>query len=128
MAQPLYTVENGSISVNIGAMRHQITITQLALSSPPAYDPAGPVKTYQPFISGLLAAIEVLRGTDVIRGGLITSQVFLTVLIWYQPGILSNMRVQNLDNGSTYVIQSLNNVLERNEVLLLNCIGLGLNE
>lgn len=126
--QPLYTVSDGSISVNVGAMRHSITITQLGLSSPPATDAAGPVKTYLPFLSSLMAAIEVLRGTDVIRGGLITSQVFLTVLIWYQPGVLPNMRVQNLDNGNVYVVQSINNILERNEVLLLQCIGLGLNE
>jgi hypothetical protein len=39
------------------------------------------------------------------------------------PGILASMRV--VGNGKTYVIQSVENIQERNIVLVLNCLLLG---
>lgn len=112
--------------VNVGAMRHAIAIQQQQPVSPPVYDAAGPVLAWTTFVSAL-AAIETLRGTDVIKSGQTTAQLFLMVTLWYQPGILPSMRVVS-DNGSIYVIQAVENILELNVVLVLTCLGLGANE
>jgi len=119
------TVKNGWPSINIGALRHQITIQQLLPSSPPVYNEQGETLSWQPFTTAQ-AAIEPISGKDVIRGGQTTTQLFLTIAIWYQPGIAANMRVIS-DNGSVYIIQSIENVLEMNQVLTLNCLGINQN-
>lgn len=119
-------IENGWPTINVGAMRHAIAIKQLGPGSPVTYDVAGPVTSWTAFTTAM-AAIEIIRGTDVIKSGQTTTELYLTVGIWFQPGILSNMRVES-DNGSTYLIQSIENVSELNVVLLLNCIALGSNQ
>ncbi len=127
MAQTsLVQIRNGWPVVNVGAMRHAIAIQQQQPVSPPVYDAAGPVLAWTTFVSAL-AAIETLRGTDVIKSGQTTAQLFLMVTLWYQPGILPSMRVVS-DNGSIYVIQAVENILELNVVLVLTCLGLGANE
>lgn len=118
-------VENNSITVDSAAMRHSITIQAQGPTSPPSYDASGPLLTWTTFTTSL-AAIETMRGTDVIRAGQDTTQLFLTVTMWWQPGILPNMRVLS-DTGSTYLIQAIENILERNRVLVLNCLGLARN-
>ena len=125
-AQPFVTITNNWPSIDIGRMRHAITIQQMGTSSPPVYDASGPSLTASTFTTAM-AAIETVRGTDVIRSGQATTQLFLTVGMWYQPGILPNMTVLS-DNGSRYVIQSVENILEMNVVLILNCLALGSNE
>jgi len=119
-------IRDGWPSIDIGRMRHPITIFAQGPANPVTYDAAGPLMSPTVFAKAL-AAIEAVRGTDVIKSGQDTTQLFLTVGMWFQPGILPNMQVQS-DNGSTYVIQSVENVLEMNVVLLLNCLGLGLNQ
>lgn len=119
-------IVDGFPLLDVGSLRHQITIQAQGPTSPPTMDASGQVVAWSPFATAL-AAIDQVRGTDVIRGGQITTQLYLTVAMWFQPGILSNMRVIS-DNGSTYVVQSVENVLEMNLVLILNCVALGLNE
>ena len=63
----------------------------------------------------------------VIRGGQVTTQLYLTVAIWYQPGILPSMRIVT-DTGAVYVIQSVEDVLELHQIMLLNCIAFNANE
>lgn len=89
-------------------------------------DAAGPKLTYST-VTEERAAIEILRGTEVIKGGQDTTQLFLTVGLYFVEGLLPNMRVMR-HNGTTYLIQSIENVLEMDMVLLLNCIGIGANE
>jgi head-tail adaptor len=67
-----------------------------------------------------------VSGTDVLRGGQDTTKLFLTVTIRWQTGIVPTMRVQSL-NG-TYVIQAVENPGERNVILTLRCLGLGVNQ
>lgn len=119
-------IENGWPVVDVGSMRHAITIQQQGPTSPPTTDAAGPHLVWSTFATAL-AAIETVRGTDVIRAGQDTTQLFLTATIWYQAGILPNMRVIS-DNGSVYVIQAIENILELNVVLVLNCLALGQNQ
>ena len=108
-------------SIDPGEMRHQITILQQQRSS----DASGSAVTMVPFASAY-AKIVVIRGTDVIKAGQVTTQLFLTISIWYQAGILADMQVQAL-NG-LYVIQSVENVSELGVVLVLNCVALSQNQ
>ena len=108
-------------SLDPGDMRHQITILAPTRGS----DGSGSTVTMAPFTSAY-AKIVVVRGTDVIRAGQVTTQLFLTISIWYQAGILADMQVQAL-NG-LYVIQSVENVSELGVVLVLNCLALSQNQ
>ena len=119
-------IRNGWPSIDIGSMRHPVTIQALGAGSPVTFDAAGAVTTWQTFAQ-VMAAIDPVRGTDVIRGGQITTQLYLTVAIWFCPGILASMRIVT-DTGSVYVIQSVEDVLELHQVMLLNCIAFNANE
>jgi head-tail adaptor len=101
-------------------MRHQITI----LGQVPATDISGGTVAMAPLVT-CYAKIEPVRGIDIIRSGQETTQLFLIISIWWQAGILSNMQVQAL-NG-LYLIQSVENVLELDVVLKLNCLAIGKN-
>lgn len=116
-------IRNNWPVIDVGRMVHSITIQQQARNG---FDAGGQSIAWTAFATAQ-AAIETVRGADVIRSGQTTAQLFLTIGIWYQPGITPNMRVVS-NNGATYLIQSIENVLERDAVLLLNCIGLGVNE
>jgi SPP1 family predicted phage head-tail adaptor len=109
-------------TLDSGEMRHQITILQQTKSS----DASGNTVVMAPLYTGVWAKIEPVRGTDVIRSGQVTTQLFLTVSIWWQAGIMADMQVQTL-NG-LYVIQSVENLLEMDAVLKLNCVALGRND
>ena len=69
------------------------------------------------------AALEPVRGTDVVRFGQITTQLYMTVTIPYQTGIQANFRVSSAKG--LFVIQSVENPLERDIYLVLNCVELG---
>ena len=78
-----------------------------------------------PFVAAW-AKIVIIKGTDVLKSGQVTTQEFLVVSMWWQPGVLANMQVQAL-NG-LYVIQSVENLLEMDVVLKLNCLALASND
>ena len=107
-------------TLDSGEMRHQITI----LAQVPATDVSGGTVAMAPFVT-CYAKIEPVRGIDVIKSGQETTQLFLIISIWWQAGILANMQVQAL-NG-LYLIQSVENVLELDVVLKLNCLAIGKN-
>lgn len=121
----LVDVSSGWPTIDPGKMRHVITIQRSGETSPPTYDEAGVVFPWSDFTTAM-AAIETVHGADVIKDGQTTTQLALTVAIWYQPGIVGGMRVIG-DNGSTYVVRSVENILEMNIALVLNCLALGLN-
>ena len=125
----LYRIEDNRIVVNIGRMRHQVSILQLGVSSPPAYDAGGPIQTYNPILANVAAAIDMIRGTDVIKGGMQTTELYLQIMIWFEEAvqILPSMRVTQQHNNSQYVIQSVENILALDQILILNCLGLGAN-
>ena len=107
-------------TLDSGEMRHQITILMQA----PSTDVSGSTVAMVPLVT-CYAKIEPVRGIDVIRSGQETTQLFLIISIWWKSGILANMQVQAL-NG-LYLIQSLENVLELDVVLKLNCLAIGKN-
>ena len=108
-------------TLDSGEMRHQITI----LGQVPSSDVSGSTVTMAPILT-CYAKIEPVRGVDVIKSGQETTQLFLTLSIWWQAGIVANMQVQAL-NG-LYVIEEIENVLEMDIVLKMNCIALGSSE
>jgi hypothetical protein len=124
-----YQIVGNRIVVNLGAMRHQVTLLQAGPSNPPVFDAAGQVQTFSAVLTNVAAAIEMLRGTDVIKGGLQTSILYLQIMIWFQEAInvLPSMRVMQQHNGSQYIIRSIENVLGLDQILILNCEGLGAN-
>jgi hypothetical protein len=125
---------SGMPVIDIGAMRHSVTVLQSGPASPPVYDASGVSQNiWSAFATGVYAAIGGQAagagkgGADVIRDGEIVSQIPLSIAMWYMSGLQPRMRILS-DNGSTYVIQSIENVLEQNAVLVLTCLGIGANE
>lgn len=108
-------------AVNPGELVHWVTIQHQVQSS----DISGTTVIWSPLVS-TWAKIDPVRGSDVLRSGQATTQLFLAVTIRWQSGILPNQRVQ-AKNG-TYVIQAIENPGERNILLVLNCLGLGANQ
>lgn len=122
-SDPFYKIVGGRPTIDIGSMRHPIIIQANGPTTPPTYDSTGPVFTPTTFTTAM-AKIRAVRGRDVILSGQTATQLFLEVGLWWQPGILPNMQVLT-ELGSQYVIQSVENVLEMNVILILNCIGIG---
>lgn len=108
--------------IDPGEMVHQVTILQQTQGT----DLSGAVTVWTPFLT-TWAAIEPVRGTDVLKAGQDTTQLYLQIKIRWQTGIQPNMRVQKAD-GTQFIIQAIENVCERNVVLVLFCLGLGLNQ
>jgi len=108
-------------TIDPGQMVHQITILQQQTVS----DISGTAIAWVPFVA-TWAQIDPVRGTDMIRFGQDVTQLYLTVKIRWQTGIVPSMRVQSA-NG-TYVIQAIENPGERNVILVLTCLGLKGNQ
>jgi SPP1 family predicted phage head-tail adaptor len=108
-------------SIDPGKAVHLVTLLQQRTVS----DISGTSIQWVPFVSDVWAQIDPVKGIDVIRGGQDTTQLFLTVKIYWQRGVLPKMRLQTL-NG-TYVIQAVENPGERNIILVLTCLALGSN-
>jgi head-tail adaptor len=107
--------------VDPGKMVHQIQILRQA----PGKDVSGTRVDFSPFIT-TWAQMEPVKGTDMLRSGQDITQLYITVTIRWQDGIQPNMKVQ-AQNG-TYIIRSIENPGERNVILVLNCLALGLNQ
>jgi Phage head-tail joining protein len=114
--------------VDPGSLRHSIAILQQLASG--SFDESGASAAYQPFLpqpgDEILSAIEPVRGVDVSKNGQTTTQLTVWVTLWFVSGILPNMRVV-APNGSIYIIQAIDNVLEMDRILVLWCLGLGPN-
>lgn len=111
-----------------GAFRHSVSIEQLVQTG--VTDEAGTATNWQTFLPNdgeeVLASIEPIRGSDIPKQGQTTTQLTVWVTLWFRPGILPNMRVVS-PNGSKYLIQAVENVLEVDVILILYCLGLGAN-
>jgi SPP1 family predicted phage head-tail adaptor len=100
-------------------MVHRIQL-QMQTSVP---DPFGqPQRTWTTAIT-TWAAIDSVRGLDVIRSGQETKQSFWTITMRWQSGVLPDMRIV-AEDGEMWIIQSIENPLKRNILLVLNCLSL----
>jgi head-tail adaptor len=115
-------VVNGWPTIEVGRMRHLVTIQVFGPGSPPAYDAGGLLGTWTTFVTAK-AAMNPVRGLDTVRGGQTTSMVFIPVAIRFVPGVNAGMRLVTA-YGDTYIIQSVANVMAVNRVLVLNCLAL----
>lgn len=104
--------------IDPGAMVHKVTIFENVIIE----DPSGTSTEWRALLT-TWAQIDPVRGTEVLKAGSDTTQLYLTVKIYWQQNIKPTMRVDSL-NGS-YLIQSIENLGERNIVLVLNCLALG---
>lgn len=112
-------------TLNPGDLRHWVTLQQYTVSSPLTFDVGGAMLSWSDF-ARVKAKLVPMRGTDVIKAGQDISKVPIAVTIRYLAGVLAKMRIV-APNG-TYVIQAIENVEERNTVLVLTCLALGINE
>jgi SPP1 family predicted phage head-tail adaptor len=108
--------------VDPGKMVHQITFLQQVKGT----NISGTVMTWAPWLT-TWASIDPVRGIDMLKAGQDVTQVYLTIKIRWQTGILPNMRIQS-DMGETYIIQAIENPGERNVILVLTCLAMGLNQ
>lgn len=101
--------------MNIGAMRHRITIQQLVESS----NTFGEVeKTWQD-VATLWASIEPLRGREYFDSQQINAEVTTRIRIRYRPGIKPKMRA--VYGERIFDIQSVIDVEERHKEIHLMC-------
>lgn len=112
-------------SIDPGEFRHHFTF----LNQIPASDASGTSVSWSAASPPETAwgKMQMVRGTDVIKSGQDTAQVFMMLTTWYRSGSYSNKRIQT-PNGSQFVIQAVENVLQMNAFMVLTCIGIGANE
>lgn len=103
-------------------MNTQITILQSSLDT----DVSGSVSAGWTAFVTTYAKVTWMRGTDTVKSGQDTAQIYGVVTMVYQPGIKPNMRVQT--RNGTYIIQSIVNPDELDVRLDLLVMGLGLNQ
>lgn len=109
--------------ISIGKLRHLATFQKLMPSSPPTYDEAGQTQVWTPTGQQALVAVDILSARDAIRNGLTITELYADLTMYWQPGITNKLRAV-MDNGAIYVIRSVQNILEMNAVLVVNCVGL----
>ena len=117
-------MERYNIGIDPGRFRHLITLLEPTQGT----DASGVSITYAPASPPVTeyAQIEYVRGADVIKSGQDVSQTYLTVHLRYNSAFAANKRIQ-APNGNQYIILSVENILERNAYLVLNCVGIGAN-
>jgi head-tail adaptor len=119
------SIDPGYVDINPADLRHQITF----LEQSTAVDASGVGIVYAPGIPPDVAwaKMQAIKAADVIKGGSDVSQVRMTVTIRYRPRRVPSMRFQTA-NGSVYVIEAIENVLEMNALLVMTCLGIGASE
>jgi hypothetical protein len=135
MALPSFVkIVNGMPVLDIGACRHQLNFYQQVVASPATYDAAGVTSGWTPFAAGqgVMAALggQVAgnrKGVDVIKGDQTASETYVTAAMWFVPGITPSMRFKD-ENGTTYIVQSMEDVLVMQVVLVLTCLVIGAND
>jgi hypothetical protein len=129
MASKFIKEVNGFPVVDIGKMRHQISIQQADTTS--SYDDSGVAQSTWFTVATCMAAVDtsgVKRPDDVIHTPVWGAQLFVEFVFYYQalPGLVPSMRILS-DNGNYYVIQTVENVGEYNMFWIARCIALGDN-
>jgi len=123
---------SGSVfpTLNPGELRHWVWFLEQSSAQPSTADDCecaggGGVtwKQKTPPL-GAWTKIEAVRGVDLLRAGLDASILYLTVTLWYQPGISAQMHILS-PTGCEYIINSVENVLLMNHILVLNCQAIG---
>jgi head-tail adaptor len=101
-----------------GTFRHVITL----LEPTPGTDSFGGITTYSPAVPPVIvyAAIDFLRGEEIVRQGLDVSQIYLKVTSWFRSEFSTKKRILAPD-GSQYIIVSPDNAHLMNVTMELTC-------
>jgi head-tail adaptor len=120
---PFGGTDNPWPSIDPGQFRHLITFLEQDL----VQDGSGVSPQWNPAEqSPVWMKVEYMRGTDKFKAGQNVAQALVTLTGYWRPWFSTDMRVQ-LRNGSQFIIQSIENVLEMNTFAVLTCVGLGSN-
>lgn len=122
-------------SIDPGQLRTPVLIQAKLPTSPPSYNSAGEVFTWQTILGGggtlgyVFANIDPMRAMDRIQGGQNVSQVGVPITMRFHPLITAECRiVKYLGRQSTYLIRGPVNMDERDVLVEWDCISLGDNE
>ena len=99
-----------------GKMVHWVTIQKATATT----DVSGAATAWKPFLA-TWAQVDPIHGTDLLKSGQDTAQLFATIQVRWQPGILPGMRVQT--KNRIYLIQAIENIGERDVVLVFTCLA-----
>src|ERR1035437_5843686 len=95
------------LALPAGSLRHQVTFLQQGTTS----DVSGTSITWTDYCTAR-ASVDPFKGAEVIKAGIDTSQVFITVKMRYRDDVDASMRLRA--QHGTYIIQCIENLLERN--------------
>ena len=112
-------------SLQSGDLRHWVWFKYLV--NPPIIGATGPLITYamsSPPV-GANCKIEAVRGAEVFRSGQDITQLYLTITMWWRPGVYASMHLIEENTGMEYNVLSVENVLLLNHILTLNCVAIG---
>jgi SPP1 family predicted phage head-tail adaptor len=110
-------------TVNPGDFRHQIILLEQTIGS----DAAGANVSYDAAPVTAWAKIDFVRGSELIRAGQDVSQSVIKVTMWYRPEFAVSQRIQ-VPDGSTFIIQYVENVKMMNMYQVLTALGIGAND
>ena len=120
--------------IDPGELRTPVLIQSLLPTSPPTYNAAGEVLTWQTILGGgvggyVFAKINPLHARDTIGGGQNVSEAEIPITMRYHPLIQPACRiVKYLGRQSTYIIKGAANSDERDVLVEWSCLALGDNE
>lgn len=106
------------VSLAAGDLRSAVTILHRTTTT----DASGTVVSWSTFKSNVRCKIEPLRGVELLKSGVDTTQLYCTITARFDPAITTQMRVQTLD-GDVFIIQAIENVLRRNVIMRMTCMG-----
>lgn len=115
------TTQYNPLVLASGDLIHSITF----LEKTNVIDASGNTETWASAGKVSRAKIDPMRGLELIRSGVDVTQNYITISIRYRDDVDATMRVQF--ESKVYLIEAIENVLERNRVLKLTCLGLGSN-
>ena len=104
------------MSIRNGQLRNRVTIQQLATGSPDVF-PSGEPDAAWTDVKTVWAAIEPLRGRELLAAQQIASEVSGTITIRYRAGVTAGMRVKF--GTRLYDILAPVDPMERHEKLIL---------
>jgi SPP1 family predicted phage head-tail adaptor len=115
----IYQPRNNPLAISPGELRHQVTIQSPVYAADANGMSTTPVDWVM--VRTPHAAIYTAGGRETSMASQIVSEVSHTVKVRWTPApIKANFRV--LFEGRTFIVQYVENVLERNRVLLLYCL------
>ena len=111
--------DQNPLAIDAGELRHQVQIQQLETTQ----SGTGAPSTTWDTVLTTMAAIMTASSREVYQASQFTAQVSHVLKIrWPGTGILLQGGMQVVFGSRTFKLQTVENVLERNRVMLLHCL------